>query len=85
MNKMLKMYIDYVNNFLSVDRFAEHYGITIEVAKSTIARGKVFFHQQYPDSRNGFVISEENKTRSIANAKFFKERHDQRLLAEHSA
>lgn len=39
-SKIQKMYLDYVNNFLSVDKFAEHYGITKKQAISIINKGK---------------------------------------------
>lgn len=35
-----KMYLDYVNNFGTVDRFAEYYGISAEEAYSIIERGR---------------------------------------------
>lgn len=39
-SKIQKMYLDYVNNFLSIDKFAEHYGITKKQAISIINKGK---------------------------------------------
>ncbi len=35
------MYLDYVNNFLSVQRFAEYYDITVEDANEVINRGRM--------------------------------------------
>lgn len=34
------MYLDWVNNFLTVDRFADHYGISREEAEQLIADAK---------------------------------------------
>ena len=34
------MYLDWVNNFLTVDVFAEHYGITKEQAEGIISIGR---------------------------------------------
>ena len=45
-NKMKHMvitcYLDYVNNFLTIERFAEHYEITEDQAKIIIKLGKEF-------------------------------------------
>jgi hypothetical protein len=38
--KYIKMYLDYTNNFLTVEKFAEHYQITIEEAQKSIEKGK---------------------------------------------
>lgn len=38
--KYRKMYLDYVNNFLTVEKFAEHYQIPVEKAKIIINTGK---------------------------------------------
>lgn len=38
--KKQEMYLDWVNNFLTVEAFAEHYGITIESAEKIIKDGK---------------------------------------------
>lgn len=35
-NKERQMYLDYVNNFLTVERFAEYYGITEKKANAII-------------------------------------------------
>ena len=34
------MYLDYFNNFLTVEAIAEHYGITENVALKIISRGR---------------------------------------------
>lgn len=38
---ILKMYLDYVNNFLTVERFAEFYGIRIGTANMIIKVGRM--------------------------------------------
>lgn len=38
--KIIKMYLDYVNNFLSVYRFADHYDIDPEKAYRVIDIGR---------------------------------------------
>lgn len=40
--KYTNMYLDYVNNFLTVEKFAEHYQITVEKAKTIINIGRNF-------------------------------------------
>jgi len=35
-----RMYLDYVNNFLTVERFAEYYRISYSVAVDMLATGK---------------------------------------------
>lgn len=40
LDKFTTMYLDYVNNFLSVSAFAEHYGITVESALQLIELGQ---------------------------------------------
>ena len=36
-----EMYRDYANNFLTVEKFAEHYGISIDVAVVVIGAGRM--------------------------------------------
>ena len=40
MNKFQEMYLDYVNNFLTVEKFAEYYRITNKQALYVITEGK---------------------------------------------
>lgn len=35
------MYLDYVNNFLSVEAFAHHYAITVNTAEQIIIAGRL--------------------------------------------
>ena len=35
------MYLDYVNNFLSVEAFAHHYAITVSTAEQIIIAGRL--------------------------------------------
>ncbi len=37
----LKMYLDWVNNFLTVERFAEYYGLSVEEASKVIDEGRI--------------------------------------------
>lgn len=38
--EIAEMYLDYFNNFLTVSRFADHYGISYFSAQSIIKKGK---------------------------------------------
>lgn len=42
-DRMILMYLDYWNNFLTVDSFAEHYNIDRQKALNIISRGKKLF------------------------------------------
>jgi hypothetical protein len=39
--KIADIYLDYYNNFLTVERFAEYYGVSVECAKHLIEAGKL--------------------------------------------
>lgn len=39
-NKLMDMFLDYFNNFLSVERFAEYYGLTEAKARRVIKIGR---------------------------------------------
>lgn len=34
------LYLDYVNNFLTVEKFAEHYGVSFQLADLIISEGR---------------------------------------------
>lgn len=38
--KLIDMYVDYFNNFLTVERFAEYYSLTIDSANNLIEIGR---------------------------------------------
>jgi hypothetical protein len=38
--RLEELYLDYVNNFLTVERFAEYYGLSVELANLIIKEGK---------------------------------------------
>ena len=41
MNKFIEMYLDWVNNFLSVESFAAHYSISLDLAILVIKEGRI--------------------------------------------
>lgn len=46
MNKA-KLFLDYFNNFLSVERFAEYYSFTVEEATKVIDEGRELHESQF--------------------------------------
>jgi hypothetical protein len=47
LNKYInEMYLDYFNNFISVERFAEYYNISETFALDIIERGRQINHKQ---------------------------------------
>ena len=40
LQKFVAMYLDWRNNFLTIERFAEYYGITVESAQFIINTGR---------------------------------------------
>lgn len=46
MKQLLELYLDYVNNFLTVARFAEYYNLTEKEALQVIEIGKAC-HERY--------------------------------------
>ena len=43
-NTLNEIYLDYFNNYLTIDKFAEHNGITIDMARELIAIGR-YIHE----------------------------------------
>lgn len=52
MNKVLdngqkiQLYLEYFNNYLTVEKFAEHYGLTYGMASDILADGKEILNNQ---------------------------------------
>lgn len=50
LQKFSEMYLDYVNNFLTVEKFADHYGITVEHAQQIVDAGRAVMNiEQVPE------------------------------------
>ena len=43
-NKIIEMYLDYFNNFLTVERFAEYYNISEKKADKIINLGRILLN-----------------------------------------
>lgn len=87
------LYIDYVNNFVSVEYFAEYYSLTKNQALAVISRGRVLsLAGKYArHSRGHFlnnvqrVVDQKFPNMSTTNKKYFICNHTKKLLAECSA
>lgn len=44
------IYLDYVNNFLTVERFAEHHGLYKHEAETLIKLGRKVANRSHPDA-----------------------------------
>ena len=45
MNKFREMYLDWANNFLTVEAFAEYYNLTVEQARYVLDSGKRYHEE----------------------------------------
>lgn len=43
--KLIEFYLDWVNNFLTIQRMAEHYGLTISDTMALIEMGRVYHEE----------------------------------------
>ena len=48
--KLAADYLDWVNNYLSVELFAEHRGLTVAEAKMLITLGTLCFENDHPEA-----------------------------------
>lgn len=46
----VKWYLDYVNNYLTVEKFAEHNGVSVDQANQIIKLGKEIHETPHPES-----------------------------------
>ena len=47
--KLINDYLDYVNNYLTIDKFAEHRGLYVHEAQLMIKLGKSCFELKHPE------------------------------------
>lgn len=47
---LIEYYLDYRNNYLTTDKFAEHNGMRIDEAIETLIIGKRLFESEHPES-----------------------------------
>ncbi|AGH32113.1 hypothetical protein VPHG_00046 [Vibrio phage 11895-B1] len=60
MLKTSAYYLDFINNFLTVECFAEFYNLTVEQARSMIARSKIVWLSEDPANRKYFLNNNVN-------------------------
>jgi len=48
--KLAAIYLDWVNNYLTVERFAEHHGLYESEAQALIALARQCFEQSHPEA-----------------------------------
>lgn len=49
-NTLIEAYLDYVNNYLTVEVYAEHNGLTKEQALNLLALAKEVYDSRHPES-----------------------------------
>jgi hypothetical protein len=47
--KLFKLYLDWVNNYLTIEKFAEHHGLYVDEAKMLIDLSQKCFENNHPD------------------------------------
>ena len=47
---LIALYLDYLNNYVTVERYAECNGLTVEQAQSLITLGRHVFNSEHPEA-----------------------------------
>jgi hypothetical protein len=47
---LTEIYLDWVNNYLTIEKFAEHNGLTDEQAITLLHLAKITFESKHPDA-----------------------------------
>ena len=47
---LVSYYLDFFNNYMTVEKFAEHNGITVDQANQVIKLGKEIHESKHPES-----------------------------------
>jgi hypothetical protein len=47
---MIEYYLDYRNNYLTMDKFAEHNGLSLNQAADLIRQAKLIFNSIHPEA-----------------------------------
>lgn len=55
--KLAKLWREYVNDFISVEGFANHHGFTLEQAFDIIDRGRTAHHDRIPLEKSTHFLS----------------------------
>lgn len=84
-----KLYLDWWNNYLTIETMADHYFVEPEAMRSLLARSKVALYAEHTNNRSHFTLNNvnlhEGSYNKLRNKTFSANRHADRLLSEHSA
>lgn len=47
---IIEQYLDFINNYLTIEKFAEHNGLTSEQAQKFLALAQEIFDSKHPES-----------------------------------
>jgi hypothetical protein len=47
---LVTLYLDYLNNYITVERYAECNGLTTDQANSLITLGRILFNSTHPEA-----------------------------------
>jgi hypothetical protein len=49
-NILINVYLDWRNNYLTIDKYAEHNGLTVNEAQTLIDLSREVFNHQHPEA-----------------------------------
>jgi hypothetical protein len=49
-DKLIEVYLDYTNNYLTAEKYADHNGLTVEQAQALLNLAKNVFNTPHPDA-----------------------------------
>ena len=49
-NQLIETYLDWVNNYLTIELYAEHHGLTDKQAAALIELGREVFNSNHPEA-----------------------------------
>ncbi len=78
-------FLDFINNYTSIELFSIEKNISIEIAKSIISRGKTIHYSNNPKSRCFTKNHSSFDGLSSMQKNTMKKRLNKQLLKEHSA
>lgn len=47
--RLSEIYLDWCNNYLTIDKFSEHYGLTVEEGNQLLKLAKEVFYTDHPE------------------------------------
>lgn len=84
-----ELYLEWVNNYLSIETMADHYLVEYDVMGALLARSKIMFLAANPNHRTRFTLNNINLHHEaydkFTNSQFFANRHRDVLIKEFSA